>query len=320
MAKAPFPIVPYLTSIAIGYRNRRLIADQVLPRVTVGAQEFKYFKLAVENGFTIPNTRVGRTSQPNKVEFTADEVTDSTRDWGLEDPIPQADVDNARNNPALGDPEGRSTEYLSNLIALDREVRVAGKVFDPNNYGAANKDTLEDEEQFSDFTNSDPIGVIQAALDSMIMRATTMVMGRVVASTLVRHPKIVKAFNGTAGDSGIVPLEFLGRLFELDQVLVGEGWVNTAKKGQAPNLQRVWGNALSLLFQDPLATTQNGTTFGFSAQWGTRIAGSIPDSDIGLRGGVRVRVGESLCEVITAADLGYLITDVVGAPAAPPAG
>lgn len=311
MAHAPFPIVPYLTSIAIGYRNKRLIADDVLPRTPVGAQEFKYFKLAVENGFTIPDTRVGRTSQPNRVEFAATEVAASTRDHALDDPVPNADIENARNNPALGDPLGKSTEYLTDLIALDREVRVAAQVFDLNNYGAANKDTLVGVEQFSDFTNSDPIGVIQAALDSMIMRANKMVMGRIVASTLVRHPKIVKAFNGTAGDSGIVPLDFIARLFELDQILIGEGWVNTAKKGQAPNLQRVWGNALALLYSNPLATVQNGTTYGFSAQWGARIAGSIPDEDIGMRGGVRVRVGESLAEVITAPDLGYLITDVV---------
>ena len=33
--------------------------------------------------------------------------------------------------------------------------------------------------------------------------------------------------------------------------------------------------ALALLYGNPLATAQNGTTFGFSAQWGARVAGSI---------------------------------------------
>jgi hypothetical protein len=317
MAHAPFPIVPYLTAIAITYRNKRLIADDVLPRTHVGAQEFTYFKLAVENGFTIPDTRVGRTSQPNQVEFTGEEVAAATRDRALDDPVPNADIENARNNPTLGDPLGKATEYLTDLIALDREVRVAAKVFDPANYGTNNKASLEDEEQFSDFEHSDPIGVIQGALDSMIMRGNKLVMGRVVASTLVRHPKIVNAFNGTAGDSGIVPLAFLAQLFELDQILIGEGWVNTARKGQPPDLQRVWGNALALIYSNPLATVLNGTTFGFSAEWGARIAGSIPDNDIGMRGGVRVRVGESLAEVITAPDLGYLITDIVAPPTPP---
>ena len=311
MATAPFPVQPYLTSIAIGYRNGRMIADQVLPKVPVGEMTFKYFKQSIETGFTVPNTRVGRTSQPNRIEFESTEVADFTRDRGLDDPIPQSDIDSARNNPALGNPEGRATEYLTNLIELDREIRVAGEVFNLANYGANNKDTLVGAEKFSDFVGSDPITVIQTALDSMVMRANKLIMGRVVASVLQRHPKIVKAFNANAGDSGIVPLDYLARLFELDQVLVGEGWVNNAKRGQPPALARVWGNALALVFSDPLATPSTGTTYGFTAQWGTRLAGSIPDPDIGLRGGVRVRVGESVQEVITTPDLGYLITDVV---------
>ena len=40
MSKANFPINPVLTGIVIAYRNRRMIADSVLPRAVVGAQEF----------------------------------------------------------------------------------------------------------------------------------------------------------------------------------------------------------------------------------------------------------------------------------------
>ena len=38
MSNAPFPIDPELTAIAIAYRNGRMIADEVLPRVPVGKQ------------------------------------------------------------------------------------------------------------------------------------------------------------------------------------------------------------------------------------------------------------------------------------------
>ena len=99
---------------------------------------------------------------------------------------------------------------------------------------------------------------------------------------------------------------------QLDEILVGEGWVNTARRGQAPTLARVWGKHCALLYRDGMADTRGGrTTFGFTAQWGERIAGSIPDKDIGLRGGERVRVGESVAELITAGDLGYFLQDAV---------
>ncbi len=50
--KAAFPIQPELTAIAIAYKNRSLIADQVLPRVPVGKQDFKYLKFNLADGFT----------------------------------------------------------------------------------------------------------------------------------------------------------------------------------------------------------------------------------------------------------------------------
>ena len=88
MSKANFQINPALTAIAIAYRNRRLIADEVLPRVGVGKQEFKYRKYDLSEGFTVPNSRVSRTSRPNQVEFSAKELTDSTEDFALDAPVP----------------------------------------------------------------------------------------------------------------------------------------------------------------------------------------------------------------------------------------
>ncbi len=152
---------------------------------------------------------------------------------------------------------------------------------------------------------------IMTALDSMVMRANIMVIGNAVASALRRHPRIIKAYNGTTGDTGIVPLEFIRGLFELDAIHVGQGWINTAKKGQAPVMTRVWGNHCSLLYRDSLAGTSDRVTFGVTAQWGDRVAGSIEDRDIGMRGGQRVRVGESVAEVICANDLGYFIQDAI---------
>ncbi|UUE75476.1 hypothetical protein [Pectobacterium aroidearum] len=83
---APFPIDPHLTSIAIAYRNGSLIADSVLPRVPVGKSEFKWWEYDLADGFTLPNTSVGRTSQPNQVEFNATEETSSTSDYALDSP------------------------------------------------------------------------------------------------------------------------------------------------------------------------------------------------------------------------------------------
>lgn len=305
---APFPIDPVLMAIVIAFRNTALIADEVLPRVPVGKQEFKWLEHSMAEGFTVPDTRVGRGSQPNQVTFSAIEKTGATEDYGLDDPIPQADIDNA---PANYDPVGRAAEGIMDLVELDREVRVAGTVFNAATYGAANKVALVGQDQFNDYVNSDPIGVITGALDSMIMRGNIMTIGRSVFSKLASHPQIVKAVHGNAGDAGIATRRQMADLFELEDILVGSAWVNTAKKGQAMSLARTWGKHLALIHRNKTADTRSGVTFGVTAQFGTRIAGQIDDKDIGLRGGKRVRAGESVKEVITAADLGYFVQNAI---------
>ena len=305
---APFPIDPIQTAITIAYRNKKLIADMVLPRVSVGKTEFKYLKHNLEEGFTIPDTKVGRKSAPTEASFSATEKTESTVDYGLDDKIPQSDIDDAPEN---FDPLSHSTESLSNLIALDREVRAAALVFDPSVYIAAQKKTLSGTTQWSDYANSDPLLELMNALDTPIMRPNVATMGRKVFTRLAMHPVIVKSIHGNSGDAGVATRQQIADLLELDEIHVGEGWVNTARKGQPANLVRVWGNHVSLTYIDTEARPESGATFGFTAEYGNRISGAMSDSDIGLRGGMKNRVGESVKELIAAPDLGFFLQNVI---------
>lgn len=309
MATAPFPVTPELAAIAIKYRNPRMIADQVFPRVPVAKQEFKYWTFTLSEGFTIPDTRVGRRSRPGQVEFSGTETTSKTDDFALDDVIPQEDIDNA---PANYDPLGRATEGVADLIALDREVRAATLAFTLGNYPSAQRTTLSGTSQWSDFANSDPIAAITGGLDTMVMRANVMVIGQLAWTKLSQHPKMIKAIAGYANDSGIVTRQQVAALFELDEVLVGQAFLNSAKKGQAVSMGRVWGKHCALIHRDGLADNRgNRTTFGFTAQWGERVAGTIADPHAGMRGGQVVRVGESVKEVIAASDLGYFFQNAV---------
>lgn len=311
MAIAPFPVDPVLTGIAIQYRNKALIADMVLPRIqpVLPRRVFNYKVWTKAEQFTIPNTAVGRRGAPSEVEFTATEIEGSVVDYGLDDPIPYDDIANA---PQGHDPEAFATQSLTNLIGLDRERRVAGLVFNVASYASGNSDTLEDTEQWSDYDHSDPIGDITDALDLPLVRPNTAVFGRSVFTKLSQHPKIVKAVLGNSGDSGIATRQQIAQLFELDQVLIGEGYYNTAVEGQTASYARVWGKGAAFLYLDSMGAGDGRLpSFGGTFQYGTRIAGSVPDTKISARGGQRVRVVESVKEVITASDLGYYFAAAV---------
>ncbi|MBF0481274.1 MAG: phage capsid protein [Desulfovibrionaceae bacterium] len=307
MAKAPFPIIPELTGIAIAYRNRKLIGDQVLPRVTpVSKEEFKYFKYDLSLGFTVPDTKVGRKGELNEVEFPSTDETASTSDHGLKVTIPQKDIDNA---PPGIDPRGKSVEFIMDLVALDREIRVANMIFNPATYPDNNKMTLAGASQFSD-PNSDPIRIINDALDACITRPNKMCAGRLGFSALARHPKIVSACLRNPGQSGIARREEIAALFELDEVIVGESFLNINRPGQAASLARVWGKHIALLYLNPMAEPKLGVTFGMTVPYGTPIAAAKYDEKIGLRGGERVWAGESVCELVTCPDVAYFLQDV----------
>lgn len=319
MAKSPFVIVPALVAVSVAYQQGGLIADQVLPRVPVSTQNFRYIKYGLGDSFATPNTRVGRKSAPNQIDWASSEVTDSTFDEGLDTPVPISDIEAWQRANAAGgsnmvsqvSPEAHATMLVTQAVQNRREYRAASLVFNLNSYGTNNKVTLATTSQWSDYTNSDPLAAILAAFDSMVMRPNIGVLGRAVATKLRSHPKICKAVFGNNTDAGIVPLRALADLLELEDIYVGDGYINTAAPGQPAVLQRAWGKGAAFLNRNKTASTQGGISFGFTAQFGEKIAGTIDDPDIGIRGGVRVRAGESVKELVTANDLGYYFNQAV---------
>lgn len=301
MSNAPFVTDPIRTAIALAYRNAAFVADQVLPRAVVGAREFKYTKYNKEDRFTIPDTTVGRKGRVNEVEFGGTEAASMVADYGLEDPIPQEDLDAAANTGF--DVVGNSTELLSDLLMLDREKRVATLVHTKGNY--AHSATLSGTDQWS-HVDSDPIDKISTVLEIPIMRPNTLVCNGAVALALRKNPNVIKAYNGTTGDKGMVPLQFLEELLELE-IIVGRSRYNSANKGQTMTLSYLWGKHAALIYKNSTATPRRGLTFGLTAEHGSRVAGSQQDPNIGLRGGTRHRVGESVKELIVANDVAYFL-------------
>lgn len=318
MATKPFVIVPSLVAIAVAYRQASLIADWVLPRVPVDTELFRYIKYGLADAFQSPDTRVGRKGAPNQIDWGSSEVTDATNDEGLDTPVPNSDIEAWTRARAAGqgmvsqvDPLANATELVTQAVQNRREARTAGLVFNLASYAVANRQTLSGVGQWSDYANSDPLPVIMDKFDTMVMRPNIGVMGRKTATKLRMHPKVCKAVFGNNTDAGIVPLRALADQLELDEIYVGDGWINTAKPGQPAVLTRAWGNHAAFLHRNMTANTRGGVTFGFTAQFGDKVAGVIEDPDIGLRGGQRVRSGESVKELITANDLGFYFENAV---------
>lgn len=313
--KFPFVPAPQYTAIALAYRNRQMIADEVLPRTPVLAREFKYDLHTKADTFQVPSTLVGRKGSPNEVEFSATEVDSSVKDYGLDDVVPREDIEAAASKPGL-DPLGRATEGVTNLIALDREIRAADLVFAAATYPVGNKVQLSGNDQWNEYAQSasDPMEDILTGKEAALMPYNVCTMGEAVWYALRRHPKLLAAYYPVnASGGGILSLAQFAEMFEFEKVLVGRAYKATNKPGQTLALSRVWGNHFQMMHQNPLASLKGGSgiTFGATAEHGGRFASTMDEPKVGLKGATRVRVGETLRELVTASDCGYFIEDAI---------
>jgi hypothetical protein len=304
------PVLDELIAIAIAYQNGDFIAKNVLKPESVGTQEFKYLKKNKGERFTIPDTKVGRKTVPNMVSFGGTLATDSTDGHALMDFIPADDIVNGKSTGY--DPVANSVEALMNLILLDREKRTASLLFDANNYAAANKNTsLATTTLWSAASTSDPMTNILTGINALPMRANGACMSYATYQALATHPKIVSAVYKNSGTSGIVPAQAIAELFGLKEFFVGDAYYQTAVKGQTEAYSQVWGKAMLLYYKDKLASRNTGTTFGFCAEFGKPVVDTWEDKKPGVGGGLAIKVGENVKEILCAPDLAYLISPTV---------
>lgn len=308
MPNTVFEIEPDLTAIAIAFKNpeANYIAEKVFPYIDVESADFKYNEYPKEESFTVPNTRVGRTSEPVCVEFSAKDHTASVEDFALDVPVPGADVAKAKNSKYK--PRDRATEGATNLVLLDRELRCAKIARNMVNYGQ--KETLSTGSYFDDDA-SNPIKTILDARSKMIVDPNCMVMSNEIWNVFRQHPKVVKATNKNSGDAGVAARQAVAELLEINEIIVGNTRYNRAKKGQSVILEPCWQGVCSLIYRDLTADTHQGITWGMTARFGDRFAGSYFDPKKGARGTEIVRAGECVKELVIAPDCGYAFENVL---------
>lgn len=316
--KRPFVANKAMTAIAIGYRNpmTALIADDVLPRVPVGTEDFKWLRYNDDEAFTIPETRVGRKGRLNEVEFSSTEEASSVETYGLKSVIPNSDLRAAEAQRAAGlttyDPRNRAAALLTDLVLLDRERRVASVVQSSANYDAGSVTALANAADRFDVDTGHPEDVIDTLLDgSFIVRPNVCAMSGETWNKMRKNANLVKAVTRNLQADGKITAEEFIKHFGLAKLLIGESWVNTARPGQPATLGRCWGKHIAFLHMNPTADTRGGVTWGYTATFGERVSGTVIDPDIGLDGGEEARVGELVKELVVCKKAGALITNAI---------
>jgi hypothetical protein len=184
-------------------------------------------------------------------------------------------------------------------------------VQDKNNYLSTKVIALGEKEKF-DNAESNPLKYLLEALEDNLVRPNRMILGQEAWMKLRTHPAIVKAVHGNSGDSGVATRQAVAELLELQEIIVGTGFVNTSKKGKEPTFERCWdSDSVALHYYEAVANASLGIAWGMTFQAGDRFASTVWDDGIGALGGYNVKAGACWAETVTAKGAGMLLTGVL---------
>jgi len=234
-----------LTNVSLAYRNPNLLADVIAPQVPVRRQSDKYFVYDPDGErFRPVNDRRAPGALAAEVDFTLSTDSYFASDHALTSAISDEERDNA-DTPLSVDID--RVEFLSDKIALNREVSLAA-TFNAAGSLLSGEDVIEANRWFD--TDSDPVGMIasgkRAILQGVQQEANTLVLSLSAYDALRVHPSI-KELAGSA-NSGIPDATDLAKILDVERVLVGRGYYNAAKPGQAPDMLPIWGDNAALVF------------------------------------------------------------------------
>lgn len=301
---------PVLTTLATGYTNDDLVADQVLPVVDLDKEAGKVPRFGKE-AFRIHNTERALRAASNRISPEDVGQTDVVLDeHDLEYPI-----DYRESAEAAFSLEAHATYRATEGVMLRREKAVADMVQNPANYPAGSKVALSGVDMFTD-PASDPEAVVadaRAAVRSKIAKEpNTMVLGYSVLSALERHPKLRAILSDTR--ARLLTLEDLAAIFKVRRVVVGRA----VQVSDAGVVSDIWGGNLLLTYVSPPGpATGDGKpsrspyepSFGYTL----RLRNSAK-TDTRLESGGKlevVRYTEIYRPYILGADAGYLVSGAV---------
>lgn len=238
-----------LTEVSVAYRNLQYVADSVFPVVPVSKQSNKYFIYSKDNFRTLDDAR-RPGARANEIEWTLSTDTYYCEGHALAQAIP--DELRANADQAI-DVDVDTTEVLTDLVYLQREILVASKATDSS--VITQSATLSGNSQWSDFTNSDPITAIEDQKATILKQIghlpNSILVSYPVFKSLRNHPKIIDRFKYS--QVAVVQPDHLKSVFNVDNFYVGSAIKNLAKEGGADNLDYIWGKNALLFYRPPVA-------------------------------------------------------------------
>lgn len=296
-----------ITTLSLRLSVKGLIGDDVSKRIKTKKQSDK-IRVYDMSHMRQEQTLIGHGGKAGARKYSWGLDTDATffcEGYGLFDTVSRKEMANY-DKPL--DAKKDTGLALTEIIALDRELRIATQLLDTSIL--TKYTTLSGTSQWSDISSgvSDPLTDILTAVLSVRTyggrKANFILMDYEVAMYLGTHPDMVALVTSHEKVTYVSVLQVLKDLYGLEPIIAG-GQYNTAKLGATASLSAVWGKDVLVGYRHPnpglrswsLCATFDWTPGRFVSEWPS----NNPE-------GTNVKVEEwGLAEKVLVSNCGYLI-------------
>lgn len=299
-----------LTGVSSAYVPKGFLCEQVLPTI----QNKQYSGLLGKYGTShlrIENSVKGGRGKYRQVETRVYSTTSFLIEGhGLEGFVSKEDYANVEEP---FDAERDEVMGISTMLWLEKEKTLADALNDTS--VITQNVTLSAGAQFSDYGNSDPVGVITTAKNT-ILNATGVfpnlcIMDVQVWSVLRYHPALLDALGFKWDRPGGLKEAEMAQALGVDQVLFGSARYESAKEGQASSLASVWGKGIILAVAPPKAEIMQKSVGYLVRPTGSQPRKVYKQSNFNPPGSTAVLVEDEYDMLISDANCAYLIASAI---------
>lgn len=261
-----------LTEISIAYTQapNSFIADKVFPVVPINKQSDRYFMYKKEDWFRDDAEERAAATESAGGDYEIDNTPSYfCRKYAYHKDVTEEDRANS-DDPLT--PDSDAVDFVTDKLLLRREIQWATKYFAASIWatqynGVVAAPGAGERLHWNDI-NSTPIEDITAAAtdiqENTGKRPNKLVIGQRVFDALKNHPDILDRIKYT--QKGVVTVELLAMLFEVEQVLIAGAIKNTANKGQTASMDFILGKHALLCYAAPRPSLKQPTA-GYIFAW-----------------------------------------------------
>lgn len=311
-----------LTNISVAYIQdaSNFIAARVFPQVSVMKQSDRYFLYKKEDWFRDEARERAYAAESAGGDYNIDNTPSYfCKIYAFHKDVTEDDRVNT-DTPLNADQD--AAEFVTQKFMLKKETVWANTFFKTgvwaNEQVGQNADADVTKNKWN-LTSSDPIKAVrQAQTDIMSTtgyRPNKLVLGPHTYDALCDHEAILDRIRFT--QRGVITRELLASMFEVDEVLVAQGVLNSAMEGATESTDFIFGKHALLVYAAPrpaLKTPTGGYTFTWTGLLGAGAFGNrivrIPMDWLGL-GTERVEGEIAFDMKVVSNDLGFFFNGIV---------